>query len=279
MISNSGSDERGAYKGGQAGDQTGREWQIRSWYNRPWTCVLRHPDKNVGIMLSNLSIKSAKNDKIGYDQNQRGTYWTELKKANYDPSAIKTACEADCSAGVIANTKAVGHLIGDEKLQKISATYTGNMKSGLKSAGFTVLTAKKYLTGESELQIGDILLNESHHTAVYVGDGKIINLDAPDQKKPAKKDPAPAVKSTHKAKESAQLFDKAISGSYKTTGNLNMRHGAGTGKQLMVTLPKGTKCQCYGYYSKSAGTKWFYVVAVVNGVEYTGFCSSAFLKK
>lgn len=40
-ISNSGSDEHGNYKGGQAGDQTGREWYIRDWYNRPWNCVLR----------------------------------------------------------------------------------------------------------------------------------------------------------------------------------------------------------------------------------------------
>ena len=41
MISNSGSDENGKYSGGQAGDQTGKEWQIRSWYNRPWNYVLR----------------------------------------------------------------------------------------------------------------------------------------------------------------------------------------------------------------------------------------------
>lgn len=34
-ISNSGSDENGAYRGGQAGDQTGKEWRMRSWYNRP----------------------------------------------------------------------------------------------------------------------------------------------------------------------------------------------------------------------------------------------------
>ncbi|MBR3586872.1 MAG: N-acetylmuramoyl-L-alanine amidase, partial [Oscillospiraceae bacterium] len=32
-ISNSGSDENGAYSGGQAGDQTGKEWRMRDWYN------------------------------------------------------------------------------------------------------------------------------------------------------------------------------------------------------------------------------------------------------
>ena len=48
-ISNSGSDENGAYSGGQAGDQTGKEWRMRDWYNRPWTCVLRYPDQKVAL--------------------------------------------------------------------------------------------------------------------------------------------------------------------------------------------------------------------------------------
>ena len=43
-ISNSGSDENGGARGGSAGDQTGKEWQMRAWYNRPWSCVLRYPD-------------------------------------------------------------------------------------------------------------------------------------------------------------------------------------------------------------------------------------------
>ena len=43
-ISNSGSDEHGNYKGGAAGDNTGKEWYIRDWYNRPWNCVLRYQE-------------------------------------------------------------------------------------------------------------------------------------------------------------------------------------------------------------------------------------------
>ena len=41
MISNCGHDERGKYSRGKAGDQTGTEWQVINWYNRPWKCVLR----------------------------------------------------------------------------------------------------------------------------------------------------------------------------------------------------------------------------------------------
>ena len=75
MISNSGSDENGKYHGGKAGDQTGNEWRIRTWYNRPWNCVLRHPNPDVRNLLSEMSIEAANNDMIGYDQWQRYTYW------------------------------------------------------------------------------------------------------------------------------------------------------------------------------------------------------------
>lgn len=170
-ISNSGSDEHGNYKGGTAGDNTGKEWYIRDWYNRPWNCVLRHPDPEVRACLADLATKAANNNRIGYDQYQRQTYWNELQKVNYDPSKITVACEADCSAGVIANVKAAGHLLGREELQGITCTYTGNMRSGLKAAGFACLTESKYLTGSSYLVAGDILLNDAHHTATAVTNG------------------------------------------------------------------------------------------------------------
>lgn len=170
-ISNSGSDENGSYAGGKAGDQTGREWQLRSWYNRPWDCVLRHPDEKVRNLLAELAIKAALNDLIGYDQNQRETYWAHLKASNYDPAQITIACEADCSAGICANVRAAGYLLGMTALQNHTATYTGNMKSALKAAGFQVLTDSKYRTSADYLLPGDILLNEAHHTATNITKG------------------------------------------------------------------------------------------------------------
>ena len=171
LISNSGHDESGKYSGGKAGDQTGTEWALIPWYNRPWKCVLRHPDAKVRAKLAELGIKAAKNDLVGYDQGQRGTYWEHLKASNFDPSQITIACEGDCSAGVIANIKAAGYLLGIDALKNINATYTGNLRSGAKAAGFQVLTESKYLTGPDYLLAGDILLNDSHHTATNVQDG------------------------------------------------------------------------------------------------------------
>lgn len=172
MISNSGQDENGKYKGGKAGDQTGKEWYVRTWYNGGWTVVLRHPNAEVREMIAQLSEESANNDLVGYDQNQRLTYWTQLVKAKYRPKNIKVACEDDCSAGVSGNVKATGYLLGIDKLKAISeGGTTRTIKENFTKAGFKALTAKKYLTSEKYLLRGDILLNEGHHVATNLTNG------------------------------------------------------------------------------------------------------------
>lgn len=175
-ISNSGSDERGKYTGGQAGDQTGGEWNLRSWYNRPWTVVLRYEkDPRVGILMACLSCAAALNNHVGYDQIDRTTYWTQLRKFGYDPSAITTNCEEDCTAGVTANTKACGYLLGIKSLQDLSTSiYSKTMKSNFTKAGFTALTDKKYLTSTKYLLPGDVLLYEGHHAAANVTVGSTV---------------------------------------------------------------------------------------------------------
>ena len=51
------------------------------------------------------------------------------------------------------------------------ATYTGNMRRCLTSAGWECISPVPAL---KLLRPGDILLNEIHHTAIYIGDGKIV---------------------------------------------------------------------------------------------------------
>ena len=174
-IANSGSDENKKYHGGKAGDQTGHEWELKGWYSRPWTVVLRWPDPDVGLKIAQLGIAAALNNKIGYDQYQRKSYWTQLEKAGYDPSKITTPCEEDCTAGVTANCKAAGYLLGIKALQDLPIdTYSGNMKSRFVRAGFVALTEKKYLTSASYLLPGDVLLYESHHGATNISYGRSV---------------------------------------------------------------------------------------------------------
>lgn len=171
-ISNCGHDENGRYSGGKAGDQTGTEYQVRSWYSVPWLCVLRHPDHKVGKQLAKIAKAAANNDNIGYDQGQRGTYYTQLKKANWKPKNIKVKCEADCSSSTAANVIAAGYRLGVEKLQNVNPNCTtSNLRAALKAVGFEVLTKSKYLTSDSYLIPGDVLLCDGHHVAINLTRG------------------------------------------------------------------------------------------------------------
>lgn len=173
-ISNSGKDEKGKYTGGKAGDQTHEEWNIRDWYDRPWSVVLRYPDPEVRNLIAELAEKAANNDHIGYDQWERTTFWKQLEASGYDPANITVDCESDCSAGVAAIVKAVGFLKGIDKLKNVPETmYTGNERKNLKNAGFEAITDPNYLRSDANLVRGDILLyhnskSGSGHTAIYL---------------------------------------------------------------------------------------------------------------
>lgn len=214
-ISNCGHDENGRYSGGKAGDQTGGEYCLRPWYNRPWDCVLRHPDAKVQADIAKLAKQAAENDLVGYDQSQRGTFWEQLKAASsYLPANIKVACEADCSSSTAAVVKAVGYRRKNAKLKGVSPDlWTGNMKAALKAAGFEVLTADRYTGQDAYLMPGDILLNEDHHVAVNVTKGAKAGTEA---------DAKPAAST-------------GATSTYKVTAKsgLNCRKGAGT--QYAVT--------------------------------------------
>ena len=78
---------------------------------------------------------------------------------------------------------------------------------------------------------------------------------------------------------SAKQFNKAYAGEYKTTAVLYCRNDAGTNKKALCKIPAGTKVKCYGYYTMVNGVKWLYIQFVLDGVQYTGFSSSAYLAK
>lgn len=187
MLSNSGHDERGLYSGGQAGDQTGGEWSIIPWYQYPWDggwhCVLHHPDKKVRTHITQIAKEAAENNNIGYDQTQRYTYWQALEEYGYWPRKIGRPCESDCSAGVLANCKAAGYILNDEKLKAISIYgYTGTLKQILMQAGFECRTDAKYLNGDAYLYAGDILLNVYNHTCTCITDGaKVVPEPKPTE--------------------------------------------------------------------------------------------------
>lgn len=177
MISNSGHDENGKYRNGRAGDQTGGEWAVIPWYNRPWTCVLRYPDQRVAAEIAYCARAAAENKLIGYDQNQRDTFWKALCSVpNYDPAKVTTPCESDCTCGVATCVKAAGLRCCRAELADLDPDYfwSGNMREGFLLRGFDVLTDAKYLTSDRYLLPGDILLYDNHHAATNLDVGAMV---------------------------------------------------------------------------------------------------------
>jgi len=78
--------------------------------------------------------------------------------------------------------------------------------------------------------------------------------------------------------EKAKSYDANLNRSYTTTTALNLRVGAGMTKKKELTMPKGTVVRCYGYYTTVLGIKWLLVQTTINGLKYTGYCSSMYLK-
>lgn len=172
MIANCGSNEFGSGYGGQAGDQTGNEYRVMTWYSRPWNCVLRYPDLQKAIVIAQVSRDAANNNNIGYDMGQRMTFYNQLAAVGWNPASITTPCESDCSASTSACIIAAGHKTGDSRLMSISPSLTTYvMRSSLMGAGFMLLTDSRYLSSDAYLLPGDILLNDGAHVAVNLDSG------------------------------------------------------------------------------------------------------------
>lgn len=73
----------------------------------------------------------------------------------------------------------------------------------------------------------------------------------------------------------AQSFSKSFAKTFTVTASsLNVRKGAGTSKQILGAIPKGSKATCYGYYSMSGSQIWL----LVKAGSYTGYVCKTYLK-
>lgn len=94
------------------------------------------------------ALKTAADDTHGYDQTNR---W---------------GADYDCSSFVISAFKVAG--------VPLTCTYTGDMRGDMLRNGFADVTASINMTNGAGLQAGDVLLNHTHHTALYCGGDKIV---------------------------------------------------------------------------------------------------------
>lgn len=178
MIAHASIDENGRAKGGKAGDNTGKEVCIRTWYNKPWGCVIRFKDAKMAEKVAACMEMAAKNNHIGYDQNQRNTLLTKARKYNYNVSKVAEDCETDCSALVSVACMYAGIPESMLTLNGNCAT-TRTLRPILKASGeVDVFTTPLYTSKPDKLIRGDILLKEGAHVAVVVkGNQSTKSLD------------------------------------------------------------------------------------------------------
>lgn len=108
---------------------------------------------NIIESACNWFVALANDDSHGYDQDYR---WGE--RGDYD-----------CSSAVITAYTQAGI-----DVKGAGASYTGNMKEVFKSKGFEVIIPSDW-NSTAEMKRGDVLLNEKHHTALYLGGGQIVH--------------------------------------------------------------------------------------------------------
>ena len=252
-------DENGHSTGGKPGDQTGREVYIADWYiieKSPWTNVFRAKKEKTANKIASAMIKACKNDNIGYNQNDRTSLY-KLASANGWQIDKVGKCNTDCSSLVSVCVNTAGITVSKDM-------YTGNEKEVLEKTGkFITYTSNEYCKKPDNLKKGDILLKKGHTAVVIevteVEDEVIV----------------------HKAKNKPASKDESLKGTYEVVkcDALNMRHGAGSSNDILVTIAGGSTVTCEGEYTSKSGTKWLYVTYMNKNNCYIGFCSSKYLEK
>ena len=185
-IAHASIDEHSKIKGGKAGDQTKKEVCIRTWYNKPWSHVLRINNEKVRKQFGNNMIDIANNNNIGYDQNQRNSLLTQAIKVGFDFSKIKTKCECDCSSSItVSILGAIYTVLGKEEYKDAyKVLYAGNnyrttstLRSGLNTLKMiTVYSDKAHVASTNKAVFGDIYISEGHHVVCYINDAKKVSL-------------------------------------------------------------------------------------------------------
>lgn len=153
------------------GDQTGTEVRTQSWYANGWNFVLRFRSATQAEKAAKACEAACANDNIGYSQIKRNDLRAAALVVSWDFSRITSPADCDCSSLMAVCAEAAG-IDMSKAYTSGNAPWTGNMKEKFSQTGaFEVLTDKKYLTSDTYLRRGDILVNEITHTCMALSNG------------------------------------------------------------------------------------------------------------
>lgn len=165
-IGNAVCDENGHARGGEPGDQTGRELRIQPWYlNAKGWRVFRPKSPEVAAMLVYDMTVACESPFIGYDQKQRNTLYQAAKSVGFDCAKVTDYCECDCSSLVRVCVLYAGIKINDFNT-------TSEPTRLLATGEFDEMVGEEYTDSPNKLSAGMILCTKvKGHTAIVLNDG------------------------------------------------------------------------------------------------------------
>lgn len=234
-------DENGRISGGKAGDQTGKEVCVRTWYSKPWNVMLICKDKELAKQAARYMKAICNDNDFGYDQNQRTTGYFAIVNANGVVEKAKIS-EFDCSSLVSSCYRLAGL---DISYQCTTRTLRNAL---LKTGKFVSYTDSSHLNTDEYAEIGAIYLAEGQHVVMALENG-------------SKAGKTTTTNSSTSTKSSANKPSYKVNNIYTLQVELNVRTDAGTDKtakkhsQLTAdgqrhdvdkdgALDKGTKVTC-----------------------------------
>lgn len=199
--------ENGKITGGRAGDQTGNECSIQSWYlsSKGWV-VVRPINPMVAERIAKNMGAICNNQNIGYCQDHRNGLYNASKQYGFDASKVNSPVEVDCSEAVRCCLAYAGISVN---------TFTTASEVSVLNATreFDILTSDCYCKKDKYLKRGDILVTRSKgHTAVVLGNGS--NYTSMIYPQLQKGDKGVTVGVLQKALKRKELYHGAIDNDY-----------------------------------------------------------------
>lgn len=159
-------DENGKGKGGEPGNQNGRELRITKWYlsEKGWK-VLRPKAFSDAELIADNARSACANRNIGYDQGDRNTLYSVASKVGFDCAKVETPCETDCS-GLVRVCCAYAGI----KTRNFSTSSEARIL--MATDNFDLIEDDECNRNPDYLRKGDILVTKiKGHTAIVLNDG------------------------------------------------------------------------------------------------------------
>lgn len=234
-IGNAVCDENGHARGGEPGDQTGRELRIQPWYlNAKGWRVFRAKDPAVAKKIADDMRWACDNMAIGYNQSTRNTLYNAAKPFDFDCAKVTELCECDCSSLVRVCVLYAGIKINDFNT-------TSEPTRLLNTGAFDEMVGEKYTDESAYLREGDILVTRTKgHTLVILNDGDKAYDDDPEPEPEPEPAPEPPV----------VRYKVVVVG-----GSVNVRDSDSKAGNILFTARKGNRFDLIDF----APTGWYHI--------------------